>query len=56
MEVGRDCNSVKVGDDIYYDKRSTWPIPFLGLGYISTSEPQVLAILGEKLKERFKMI
>lgn len=55
MEIGRDCTSVKVGDDIYYDKRSTWPIPFLGLGYISTSEPQILAILGEGLKQRFKM-
>lgn len=55
MEVGKNCTDVKVGDDVYYDKRTTWPIPFLGLGYISTSEPQLLAILGEGLKQRFNM-
>lgn len=55
MEVGKDCTSVQIDDDVYYDKRSTWPIPFLGLGYISTSEPQLLAILGEGLKQRFNM-
>lgn len=55
MEIGKDCTSVHIGDDVYYDKRSTWPIPFLSLGYISTSEPQILAILGEGLKKRFNM-
>jgi hypothetical protein len=29
-------------------------MPFMSLGYVETSEPSLLAIMNEGLKERFK--
>lgn len=56
IEIGPDTKYVKVGDDIFYDTRTCYPVPFLGLGYLTTSEQQVLCIINEGLKERFNMI
>jgi len=55
IEIGPDCKHLKVDDDIYYLPNTAFPIPFLSLGYQLTTEPQVLCVLNEGLKERFKM-
>lgn len=55
MEVGPEVKYLKEGDDVFYDTRTCYPVPFLSLGYIMTSEPQILCVLNENLKERFKM-
>ena len=55
IEVGPDCKYLKVGDDVFYDTRTTYPIPFMKQGYILTSEPQILCVMNNKLKERFGM-
>ena len=54
-EVGPAVDYVKVGDDVFYDTRTCYPIPFFNLGYVSLAEPQILCVMNEKLKERFKM-
>ena len=55
IEVGPECKYLKPGDDIYYDPRTCYPVPFMSLGYKLTSEHQILCVLNENLKERFKM-
>jgi hypothetical protein len=55
IEVGPEVKYVKAGDDIYYDPRTCYPVPFMSLGYKLTTEPQILCVLNENLKERFKM-
>lgn len=55
IEVGAECKYVKVDDDVFYDSRTTYPFPFLNLGYEVTSETQLVAILNEGLKTRFNM-
>ena len=55
IEVGPEVKYIKPGDDIYYDPRTCYPVPFMSLGYKLTSEPQILCVLNESLKERFKM-
>lgn len=54
IEVGPDCKYVQAGDDIYYDTRTTYPLPFMSMGYHVTSEQQIIAFLNEGLKERLK--
>ena len=55
IEVGPEVKYLKPGDDVYYDTRTTYPVPFMSQGYQLTSEPQILCVLNESLKERFKM-
>lgn len=55
IEVGPECKFLKPGDDIFYDPRTTYPVPFMSLGYKLTTETQILCVLNESLKERFKM-
>lgn len=55
IEVGPECKYLKPGDDIYYDTRTTYPVPFMSMGYKLTTEPQVLCVLNEGLKNRFNM-
>lgn len=55
VEVGPECKYVAVGDDIYYDTRTVVPIPFYGNPYKLLTEPQILCVLNENLKERFNM-
>lgn len=55
IEVGPECKYLQPGDDVYYDPRTCYPVPFMSLGYRLTSEPQILCVLNERLKERFKM-
>lgn len=55
IEIGPECKYLKPGDDIFYDPRTCYPLPFMSLGYKLTTEPQILAIVNESLKERFNM-
>lgn len=55
IEVGPECKYLKPGDDVYYDTRTVYPVPFMSMGYRLTSEAQILCVLNEKLKERFNM-
>ena len=55
IEVGPEVKYLKAGDDVFYDTRTCYPVPFMRLGYILTSEPQILCALNSKLKERFNM-
>jgi hypothetical protein len=52
VETGPDVKYVKIGDDVYYDSRTVYPLPFMNLGYQVTSEPQIIAIINNNLKER----
>ena len=53
IETGPEVKYLKVGDDVYYDTRTVYPVPFMSLGYRLTTEPQILCVLNENLKERF---
>ena len=55
IEVGPECKYLQIGDDIYYDTRTTYPVPFMSLGYKLTSEPQVICVLNEGFKQRFQL-
>lgn len=55
IEVGPETKYIKIGDDVFYDTRTCYPVPFFNQGYLLTSEPQILCILNENLKARFNM-
>lgn len=55
IEVGPDVKHVCIGDDVYYDSRTVYPLPFMNLGYQVTSEPQIIAIINNDLKQRMGM-
>lgn len=55
IEVGPNVKQVKTGDDIFVDFRVLVTIPFFGAGYRLASEPQVICVINENLKERFNM-
>lgn len=52
-EVGPDVTYVKAGDDVFYTKPSSTPVPFLKLGMYVIPEQRVLAVVNSKLKERW---
>lgn len=52
IEVGPECKIGKPGDDVYFDTRTSYPLPFMHLGYRVINEPSALAFIGEGLKER----
>lgn len=54
IEVGPDCQWTVPGDDVYFIKGTTVGIPFYSQGYVTLSEIQLLCVLNEGLKERFK--
>lgn len=54
IEVGPDTKFLKEGDDIFYDARTIQPIPFFLQGYYVVAEQNVLTVINEGLKERFK--
>ena len=55
IEVGPDCKYLKPGDDVYYDTRTTYPLPFMSMGFQVTSEPQIITFLNEGLKKRLNL-
>lgn len=56
IEVGPECKYLKIGDDVFYDTRTVYPVPFYSMGYVLTGESQILCVMNEKLKERFNML
>lgn len=48
VEVGPECKSVRIGDEIYYDQRSVLPMPFGDLTTVRVHENSVLAIVREE--------
>lgn len=54
VEVGPECKHVQPGDDVYYDSRGAYPLPYMSQGFKIMSEPQVLSIVAEGLEKRFK--
>ena len=55
IQIGPDCKTIKNGDDVYVDKRSMYPLPFMSLGYQTVAEQQIIALINNDLKERLKM-
>lgn len=55
IEIGPLTKYLRVGDDVFYDTRTCYPVPFLKMGYKTTQENQILCVLNEGLKERFNM-
>lgn len=55
IEIGPDVKYIHVGDDVYYDSRTAYPLPFMNQGYKVTSEPQIIAIINNDLKQRMGM-
>jgi len=53
IEVGTKCMYVQPGDEILYDKRSIRPIRFMGNFYCNIAEQNVVAVIGDDLKNRF---
>lgn len=56
IEIGPEAKYLKEGDDVFYDTRSCYPVPFMSQGYLLTAENQILCVLNESLKARFGMI
>ena len=56
IEVGPECKFIQAGDDVYYDTRTVYPLPFMSLGYVVTHEQGILSVLNEGLKKRFEEI
>lgn len=56
QEVGPECRYLQPGDAIFYSKPSAVPVPFYKQQLIQVNETRVLAIVNEKLTERFNKI
>lgn len=54
IEVGPEAKYLSPGDDIIYDTRQVYPVPFMQLGYKAMPEPNVICVINEKLKERWQ--
>ena len=54
IEVGPDCKYAKAGDDCLIDLRATRPICFKGNFYFNIAEQNIVALLGDDLRQRFK--
>lgn len=55
IEIGPECKNVRIGDDIYFNKNTAAPLPFMGLGYQTLPEQNIMAIINNDLKTRLKM-
>ncbi|MGV8961813.1 MAG: hypothetical protein ACOH2V_00260 [Candidatus Saccharimonadaceae bacterium] len=55
IEIGPEAKYLKAGDDVFYDTRTCYPVPFMSQGYLLTGESQILCVLNENLKQRFNM-
>ena len=53
IEVGPETKYVREGDDVFFTKPSQTPIPFFKMGLVYLSELRVLAVVNEKLRQRF---
>lgn len=55
IEVGPEVKYLKKDDDVFYDTRTVYPLPFMQQGYRVTVEQSIIAVINEGLKARFKM-
>lgn len=55
IEIGPATKYLKVGDDVFYNKNTVVTLPFFGQGYFVTHETGIIAVVSQKLKERFGM-
>ena len=53
IEVGPWCKYTKVGDDIFFNIRTTKPVPFNRDGFILCNEQSVMAVMADDLDTRF---
>lgn len=53
MEIGPDVKYIREGDVIYYRVDTAVPVPFFKQGFVSVDEKQVIAVVAERLSERF---
>lgn len=56
QEVGPECKYLKSGDAVFYPKNASIPVPFYKQQLIQVNETRVLAVVNEKLTERFNEI
>lgn len=56
QEVGPECKYLKAGDAVFYPKPACIPVPFFKQGLVQINETRVLAVVNEKLTERFEEI
>lgn len=56
QEVGPETKYLKEGDAVFYPKNATIPVPFYKQKLIQINETRVLAVVNEKLTERFNEI
>lgn len=53
QEVGPECKYLQPGDAVFYSKPSCVPVPFYKQKLIQVNETRILAVVNEKLTERF---
>lgn len=56
QEVGPETRYLREGDAVFYPKNATIPVPFYKQKLIQINETRVLAVVNEKLTERFNEI
>lgn len=56
QEVGPECRYLQPGDAVFYPKTSCIPVPFYKQKLIQVNETRILAVVNEKLTERFNEI
>lgn len=56
VEVGPEVKYLQEGDVVYYRVDTAVPVPFLKQGLVSINENQVIAVVNERLTERFNSI
>lgn len=54
VDVGPEVKYLQEGDVVYYRVDTAVPVPFFKQGFISVAESQIIAVVNEKLTERFK--
>lgn len=54
VEVGPKGEYVQAGDDVFFDTRSARPVPFMRQGFFITAEQNLICVMNDDLKERFK--
>lgn len=45
VDVGSTCQEAQIGDEIYFDKNSSRPLPVLDLGYLHMHEQNIMSIV-----------
>lgn len=56
VEVGPEVKYLQEGDVVYYRVDTAVPVPFLKQGLVSINENQVIAVVNERLTERFNSV